>query len=215
MPALLLWPRRGSFSRARRARMMLPMAATAIRCSFSAHVVAAVAGTPRALRVGVYCTDNQAASQEAAHALGCLACARTVPGLCMVWVGARGVRGTGPCRETVAALQRRPDFVANLTIRETLETCQNGRREHCNREALLAVRSRIQQGYPCRSIPARYDGACSTALVWRGDTPGDQGVPGQGCSLGGAAGERGGAFRDHGAGVASSSWKRLRQVQPN
>jgi hypothetical protein len=53
MLALLLWPRRGSFSRARRARMMLPMAATAIRCSFSAHVVAAVAGMSRALRVGV------------------------------------------------------------------------------------------------------------------------------------------------------------------
>ncbi len=53
MPALLLWPRRGSFLRARRARMMLPMAATAIRCSFSAQMVAAVAGMPRALRVGV------------------------------------------------------------------------------------------------------------------------------------------------------------------
>jgi hypothetical protein len=53
MLALLLWPRRGSFSRARRARIMLPMAATAIRCSFSAQVVAAVVGMPRALRVGV------------------------------------------------------------------------------------------------------------------------------------------------------------------
>ncbi len=53
MLALLLWPRRGSFSRARRAHMMLPMAATAIRCSFSADVVAAVAGMPRALRVGI------------------------------------------------------------------------------------------------------------------------------------------------------------------
>ncbi len=54
---------------------------------------------------------------------------------------ARGVRGLPvPCRETVAGLQRRLGSVANLSIRETLEMCQKGRREHYNRETLTSIR---------------------------------------------------------------------------